>query len=112
MKYNLKYANQQLQYVENGESKSLEANKIIKTEVIIQVVRKNLKDEVLNSAVNFLTSSIGNGNENVLIGLDVTTQEDKMRIYYDNRAYVRNNLDYHEAVKKVRSIQDKIRKSA
>lgn len=86
-----------------------DASSIKKTEVVIIPERKGTAEEVMNATANFLSSSVASGNEKVYVGVKIHFMDDTTKIeLVDEKPFVRNNLDYHEAVREARRFQSEL----
>ena len=78
-----------------------------KVEVIISPVLKSGGVEVANAIANAASSSLGNVNVAVQVCFEDETRE---LLLMNETPLIRNNLDYHEAVRHARNLQEALKK--
>lgn len=83
---------------------------IKKVDVSILPVQKNAGEEIMNAAVNALSSSLGNANEKVNIYVEIIHGNNIDKIKVNTNPLIRNNLDCHEMVTHARNLQAAIKK--
>lgn len=82
-----------------------------KIDVMIEPVRKSAGAEVANAIANAASSSLGNGNERVNVAVQIQFDDEMSEVLQMNETpLVRNNLDYHEAVRHARNLQAALKK--
>lgn len=82
-----------------------------KVEVIISPVLKSGGVEIANAIANAASSSLGNGNEKVNVAVQVCFEDETRELLLMNETpLIRNNLDYHEAVRHARNLQGALKK--
>ncbi len=73
-------------------------------------VRKNLGKEVINSIANALTNTIANGDEKKLIVVRIDFEEGRVDIPFEDKLYVRGNLDYYKTLAEARALKEKLKR--
>ena len=76
------------------------------TELKINVVHKNATGDVLNSIANAMSGSVANGNELVRVELIISCNNQSYSLRLKDTPVVRNNLEYHELVKRTRKLKN------
>ena len=75
-------------------------------ELKTNVVHKTVTGEVLNSIANTLSGSIANGNELVKVEIMIACDDQTYTLSLSEEPVVRNNLEYHDLVKRTRKLKD------
>ena len=75
-------------------------------ELKTNVVHKTVTGEVLNSIANTLSGSIANGNELVKVQIMIVCDNQTYVLSLSEEPVVRNNLEYHDLVKRTRKLKD------
>ena len=75
-------------------------------ELKTNVVHKTMTGEVLNSIANAMSGSIANGNELVKVEIMITCDDQTYTLSLSEEPVVRNNLEYHDLVKRTRKLKD------
>lgn len=79
-----------------------------KIELKIVPVKKPASKTVLNSLANALSQSMSNGDEPVQIILRITCNDQSIKdLVWNKEPYIRNNLDYHKAIKEAEHFRSK-----
>lgn len=90
----------------------IDMTSVEKSKLKIVPVKKKIPKTVFNSLANALSQSMANGNEPVQIVLRLTLKDQSTKdILWNEEALIRNNLDYHKAIKEARELQQKIQES-
>lgn len=83
--------------------------RIEKVDVYLRPVLKNAVNTVLNAIANAMTSSRGNGNEQMQVFVTVKGFDFKEEILINEALVIRGNLDYYEMVEHARNLQKRIK---
>ena len=75
-------------------------------ELKTNVVHKTMTGEVLNSIANAMSGSIANGNELVKVEIMIACDDQTYTLSLSEEPVVRNNLEYHDLVKRTRKLKD------
>ena len=95
-----------------SENLSCNVTSIQKIELKIVPVKKPASKTVLNSMASALSQSISNGDEPVQIILRITCDDQSVKdLIWNKEPFIRNNLDYHKAIKEARALQEQVQKS-
>lgn len=80
-------------------------------EVKILPAKKDTFDTIMNSIATAVSSSLANGDERVFVAVKITLNSKDTLTFPVHKEYVvRNNLDYHEAVKQARKLIEKLKR--
>ena len=86
-----------------SDNLSLNISSIRKVELKIVPVKKEVSKTIFNSLANTLSHSMANGDEHVQIIIRLTWDDDSVKdLTWNEETLVRNNLDYHKAIKEAR----------
>lgn len=95
-----------------SEDLSCNVASIQKIELKIVPVKKPASKTVFNPLANALSQSMSNGDEPVQIILRITCDDQSIKdLVWNKEPYIRNNLDYHKAIKEARALQEQVQKS-
>lgn len=94
-----------------SDNLSLNISSIRKVELKIVPVKKEVSKTIFNSLANTLSHSIANGDEHVQIIIRFTWDDDSVKdLTLNEEPLVRNNLDYHKAIKEARTFIEQIQR--
>lgn len=80
-------------------------------EVKILPAKKDTFDTILNSIATMASSSLANGDEHVFVVINITLNSKETITLPIHKEYVvRNNLDYHDAVKQARKLIETLKR--
>lgn len=82
-----------------------------RVELAVRPVLKKAGATILNATANFMTSSLGNGNEHIRFQINITTSDGTEELLLNDKTYVRGNIDYYEFVERARRLKDVMRDS-
>lgn len=91
-------------------NKSYRIDDFKRVTVRIKPVLKNVWNTLLNVTTNAMTSSIGNGNEQVQIIVDVTFGDGIEEIVMNEKVLIRGNLDYYEMLEHAKRLKAAIKR--
>lgn len=79
-------------------------------QVISLTKRKKISAEIMNSIANALSDSIANGNEKKYIYLRIDFDGGREDVLFDEKLYVRGNLDYYKTMEEAQILKNTLKK--